>query len=61
VDFALIGWLAIIAAWCVWEWRGIKDGPEGWPTFTRLVKDNIPRWAVAAFLGWLTWHFLVEN
>jgi hypothetical protein len=29
-------------------------------TFTYMVKKGAPRWAVAAVLGWLVWHFLIE-
>jgi hypothetical protein len=36
--------------------RGKKDA-----TFTYIVKKGVPRWLVAAVLGWLTYHFLIES
>lgn len=32
--------------------------PAGQPTLTHLLLTHVPRWIIAAFLGWLTYHLL---
>lgn len=55
-----------LAAWVVWagmfgvlEFMGVKWG-DRYATLTFLCKHAIPRFALAMFLGWLTFHFLEE-
>jgi len=61
MTFAVIGWLAIIAAWGVWEVLGLRKAEDSWPTFTFLVRRYVPKWITAALLGWLFYHFLIET
>lgn len=40
--------------WAVWKGRQ-------YATFTTIVKKGVPRWLVAAILGWLVYHFLIAS
>lgn len=53
-------WVACISLGIVAETIGIVRGRQ-YVTFTTLVKKGAPRWAVAAVLGWLSWHFLIAK
>lgn len=52
-------WLACVTLGVIAESVGIVRGRH-YVTFTTLVKYGAPRWLVAAILGWLTWHFLIQ-
>jgi hypothetical protein len=53
--WALIGILFAFA-----EFYAVFKGRK-YATFTYLVKRGIPRWLVAAILGWLCYHFLIQS
>jgi hypothetical protein len=52
----LIGWCVICAVWLGWEIWGATHA-EG-ATFTYLIRNSAPKWAV--LIAWVTlgWHFL---
>lgn len=52
--------------WCLWifqfailEYLGVTQ-KRGYTSLTRLTLATIPRWMLAMFLGWLTYHFLIQ-
>jgi hypothetical protein len=55
----LWSWAACVGLGIFLETYAVVRGRK-YPTFTTLVKKGAPRWAVAAVLGWLAWHFLIE-
>ena len=52
-------WVAWAGMFGVLEFLGVKY-PANYATLTYLCKHSVPRFVLAMFLGWLTWHFLVE-
>lgn len=56
--YAWIAWLALFA---IFEAIGLlmRHVNEGM-TLTYFVEKHVPRWILAAFLGWLSYHFLVQ-
>ena len=51
-------WVAWYAAFCVLEAIGLWKRQDAM-TLTYFTEHHAPRWLLAAFLGWLTYHFLV--
>ena len=47
----LVSFAALEAVGLAHRWHGM--------TFTFFIEHHFPRWFLAGFLGWLTWHFLV--
>ena len=63
--WALLGWLAIGLAILAFEFRGLREADDEWPTLTSLVMIGIKsNWfaAVCIFglLVWLIIHFAVR-
>jgi hypothetical protein len=57
LDRALWGvWAAMFA---VLEGLGIAE-KWGDTSLTRLTLAIVPKWLLAMFLGWLTYHFLIQ-
>ena len=54
----LYGWLLLGIGFVVLEANAVIRGRR-YATLTTVVKKGFPRWALAAFLGWLVWHFLI--
>ena len=54
----LLAWLAWAAAFAVLEFMGVRSGK--YATLTYLSLHTVPRWALAMFLGWLVFHFIVQ-
>lgn len=52
-------WIAWMVGFGVLEALGLVRHPEGSMTLTYFLEHHIPKWLLAAFLGWLSWHFLV--
>jgi hypothetical protein len=55
-------WLAWYLAFAVLEGIGLwkRHVNEGM-TLTFFTEQHAPRWALAALLGWLTYHFLIAT
>jgi len=53
-------WLAWILAFAVLETVGLMKRPEHGMTLTFFLENCVPRWVMAAILGWLCNHFLIE-
>ena len=49
---------AALAVVFVFEMFGIFT--DRYVTITAIVRGVLPRWARAAVLGWLAWHFLSQ-
>lgn len=58
-NWNLIAWTLWGASFAVLEFMGVK-WPDKYATLTYLSKHTVPRFALAMFLGWLTYHFMVE-
>jgi hypothetical protein len=54
----IYGWLLVGIGFIALETNAIVRGRK-YATLTTLVKKGCPRWILAAFLGWITWHFLI--
>ena len=52
-------WVVWAATFAVLEFLGVRY-PDRFATLTYLSKHAVPRFALAMFLGWLGYHFLVE-
>jgi hypothetical protein len=53
-------WVIWLCAFGVLEFIGlVKHGNA--MTLTFFIQHHVPRWALAAFIGWLTYHFLVAK
>jgi membrane protein DedA with SNARE-associated domain len=57
-----------LVAWCVWaamfgvlEFLGVKAQNQKYATLTYLCTHAVPTAVLAAFCGWLLWHFTVER
>ena len=54
----LVGWLVILGVGMAWEAIGLRSKSDSWPTLSDLVQRYVPKWGIAAGLGWLAWHLL---
>jgi hypothetical protein len=52
-------WALWVVMFVVLEGLGIAQ-KWGTTSLTRLTLSLIPKWALACFLGWLCYHFLVQ-
>lgn len=54
------GWVWIVWGlfFAVFETLGLRRVP-GAMTLTYFVEHHTPRWALAAFIGWFSYHFLI--
>jgi hypothetical protein len=55
----IYGWLICGLLFLALEANGIIRGRK-YATLTTVVKKGCPRWILAAFFGWLLWHFFIE-
>jgi hypothetical protein len=54
-------WVAWLFAFVVLEGIALKLAHKrGAMTLTYFVEHHAPRWLLAAFIGWLAYHFLVS-
>jgi len=53
----LVGWLVILVVGTTWEAIGLRSKTDQWPTLSDLIQ-RLPKWAIAAGLGWLAFHLL---
>jgi len=53
-------WIAWLAAFGILESIGLFKQRDAM-TLTYFVQHHFPRWVLAGFLGWLTYHFLVAG
>lgn len=51
-------WIAWLCAFGVLETIGLMKRHDAM-TLTFFVEHHFPRWALAALLGWMTYHFLI--
>lgn len=58
-------WLLAFVLVMVLEFVGLRKRDDRWPTLTDVVRRQILKrgfgWAMAAFLGWIAWHWLIEG
>jgi hypothetical protein len=54
----LAAWALWAAAFAILETMGVRSGK--YATLTDLTKASIPTPILAAFLGWLVYHFTVQ-
>jgi hypothetical protein len=54
----LVAWAVWAGAFAVLEGMGVKS--NRFATLTYLSLHTVPRWALAMFLGWLAYHFIVQ-
>ena len=51
-------WYAWVLQFFLYETLGLIRKKD--TTLTRLTLATVPRWILAMFLGWLTYHFLIQ-
>jgi membrane-bound acyltransferase YfiQ involved in biofilm formation len=54
-----IFWIVVLGAAFTLEFLGIFKPGEA--TLTRLICNTLPAWLRAMILGWLFYHFLLQN
>lgn len=54
------GWFVWVAMFIVLEITAAR-APSKRLTFTMFAVDLVPRWAIAAFIGWMAYHFLIAH
>jgi hypothetical protein len=52
-------WFAWALLFVFLETLSIVDGH--YASFTYIVKKGVPLWVVAAVLGWIGYHFLIDS
>jgi hypothetical protein len=53
-------WGVLFAAFGILEYLGVRK-KWGFTSLTDLTLDIVPRWILAAALGLLCWHFLIQH
>ena len=51
-------WYGWVVQFLVYEGMGLVRSKD--TTLTRLTLATVPRWMLAMFLGWLSYHFLIQ-
>jgi hypothetical protein len=55
----LVLWVIWAGMFAVLETMGVWRGDK-FATLTYLSLHSVPRWALAMFLGWLCYHFMLQ-